>query len=598
MRRTFLASNVTNQSISRGAARKPVKFRSFTAAHPSHVGSVVFPSATTINQPNNSTNLDFDDVSLSFASKTTQELLRAYVVYRICTIRPIVSAADTLLSLSQKVLGRSITRAIIKPTFFSQFCAGESAADIGPTIASIQRGGLGAILDYAAEADADPTKSHVARPAAPLNEKYGQSIHVSSWEANAAFFTESIKASGLTKDGFASVKLTALTSPDLLIKLSDDLNASKRWFHFLSTNQAVNHRDIPHLKLDQVITLASLKQGLTTNNINLTDVQVEEFFRSIDTTNSGKIDFIQWFDHFNPLNSRSASTSNTVPAALRSQLGDEELGLFQDLLRRSMSLATAASENSVRLLVDAEQTYMQPAIDLIVLKMQANANRPKADLTNQCWIQNTYQCYLRDTASRIVIDYERATREGWQLGAKVVRGAYMRQERKRAADMDYCDPIQPNFEATSEQYYRVVDWCLQKLAGSQLINQPSATPALELVIAGHNESTVKWATARMAELNISRATGGVWFGQLLGMCDHVSYSLATNGYRVLKVCPYGPIEEVMPYLIRRAQENADVLERATKEMNLVKRELIRRKLPHFTTTPRSTPSSAAPTISA
>ena len=235
---------------------------------------------------------------------------------------------------------------------------------------------------------------------------------------------------------------------------------------------------------------------------------------------------------------------------------------FAALARRAESLASAALYHRVRLLVDAEQTYLQPAIDCVVLNMQRLANGTFPH------VYNTYQCYLRDAFSRVQMDVRRADEEGWTMAAKTVRGAYMWQERKRAEEKRYADPIQPTVAATTANYHAVVEYFLRRV--------PAST---HLVVAGHNEETVKWVCSRMDELGLQRRADGVLFGQLLGMCDHVSYSLAASGYRVVKVAPYGPLEEVLPYLIRRAQENADVLDRATKERTLVWKELLRRRLP-------------------
>ena len=139
----------------------------------------------------------------------------------------------------------------------------------------------------------------------------------------------------------------------------------------------------------------------------------------------------------------------------------------------------------------------------------------------------------------------------------------MIQERKRANDMNYEDPIQPNLQATHDNYHQVVE---------KLLKHPKA----HVLVATHNETTVRLVTGMMSSLNIPRTGGGVFFGQLLGMCDHVSFSLGHCGYSVYKYVPYGPIHDVIPYLIRRAEENSDMLGGATKERKLLAKELWRR----------------------
>lgn len=167
-----------------------------------------------------------------------------------------------------------------------------------------------------------------------------------------------------------------------------------------------------------------------------------------------------------------------------------------------------------------------------------------------------------------MLDLERSHREGFIFAAKAVRGAYMIQERKRSKDMNYDDPIQDNIQNTHENYHKIVDVLLEdKIA--------------HIMVASHNEKTVLHVTKRMEELNIPKRGGGVYFGQLLGMCDHVSFSLGRCGYAAYKYVPYGPIHDVLPYLIRRAEENSDMLGGAGKELRLIKSELKRRWTPKF-----------------
>jgi proline dehydrogenase len=237
-------------------------------------------------------------------------------------------------------------------------------------------------------------------------------------------------------------------------------------------------------------------------------------------------------------------------------------------------------------------------------------------------IYNTYQCYLRDSYSRVCIDMERARRGGFWFAAKAVRGAYIVSERARAVEKGYPDPVFGDIEQTHTNYHRVVDYLLQNIDHA------------DIMVATHNESTqcragrqageqapqlrsmrrlrdplidpsdgltrcvlcavccvccvrcavlccadtVRYVTRRMEELGVHGRGGRVFFGQLLGMCDHVSFSLGDAGYAAYKYVPYGPIKEVIPYLIRRAQENSSVLQDSgiVKERRLIYDELIRR----------------------
>ena len=206
---------------------------------------------------------------------------------------------------------------------------------------------------------------------------------------------------------------------------------------------------------------------------------------------------------------------------------------------------------------------------------------------------------------------DRCKRENLYFGAKLVRGAYMVQERRRALEEGYESPIMPDKAASDDNYNKCMDYVFDNMEMS------------ELMIASHNEQSTRYAIDRMAAMNIPRrgeapyrgklltvrgimliyllfsadphkAGMAVYFGQLLGMCDHVSYSLGAAGYNVYKYMPYGPIMQVMPYLIRRAEENSDMLGGVAKEKKMLRSEIRRRILARFgfTTTAKGLPSAA------
>uniref|UniRef100_A0A672PNZ2 Proline dehydrogenase n=1 Tax=Sinocyclocheilus grahami TaxID=75366 RepID=A0A672PNZ2_SINGR len=213
--------------------------------------------------------------------------------------------------------------------------------------------------------------------------------------------------------------------------------------------------------------------------------------------------------------------------------------------------------NGVRLMVDAEQTYFQPAISRLTLEMQRIFNREKPN------IFNTYQCYLREAYDNVSVDVELSRREGWYFGAKLVRGAYMCQERSRAAEIGYEDPINPDYETTNRMYHKCLEYILEEINHNRMAN---------VMVASHNEDTVKF-TLEKDRLSLTC----VCFGQLLGMCDQISFPLAGQaGFPVYKYVPYGPVNEVIPYLSRRAQENRGFMKGSQRERSLLWKELKRR----------------------
>ncbi|XP_067326601.1 hydroxyproline dehydrogenase [Anolis sagrei] len=245
-------------------------------------------------------------------------------------------------------------------------------------------------------------------------------------------------------------------------------------------------------------------------------------------------------------------------------LTQEENQHFQRSLRRLNSVAQYAVEKGVRVLVDAEYTYVNPALTLVTLAMMASWN------TQHPWIWNTYQAYLKDTLDRLTRDVSLTEHLGVCFGVKLVRGAYLEKERNLAKEKGYPDLVQPNWEATNDSYQRCLDFGLDQVS--------KARGSFELIVATHNEASVMHAVQRMAEMGIDKAAGPVSFGQLLGMCDQVSLALGQAGYAIYKSIPYGSVEEVIPYLIRRAHENQSVLQGIRKERNLLRSELRRRIL--------------------
>ncbi|XP_043086872.1 hydroxyproline dehydrogenase isoform X2 [Puntigrus tetrazona] len=230
-----------------------------------------------------------------------------------------------------------------------------------------------------------------------------------------------------------------------------------------------------------------------------------------------------------------------------------------------------ASVDKVRVLVDAEYTYMNPALSLITAAMMKKFNRHSA------WIWNTYQCYLKESRNLLLDAVQTSVDQSFCLGVKLVRGAYMDKERKLAEKEGRTDPIHESWERTNDSY----NGCLELML--RLISEKPER--FMMIVATHNEESVRRAATRMQELGLHRDAGAVCFGQLLGMCDHVSLTLAQQGFSVYKSVPYGSVEDTLPYLVRRAQENRTVLQGIRKERDLLRLEL-RRRLREKITGPR------------
>ncbi len=237
---------------------------------------------------------------------------------------------------------------------------------------------------------------------------------------------------------------------------------------------------------------------------------------------------------------------------------DEEKA-WQNIRSRFETVCREGFEKDVNIMVDAEETWMQDAADELTDEMMVkyNVKRPV--------IWNTLQMYRHDRLEYMKKMYEKADREGYFLGYKIVRGAYMEKERARALEENYPSPIQPNKAASDRDYDNALRFVVEH------------KERFGLFAGSHNEDSCALLIQLMQEHNIQPSDRNFWFGQLYGMSDNISFNLAHMKYNIAKYLPYGPIKEVMPYLIRRAQENTSVAGQTGRELGLIEKELKRRK---------------------
>lgn len=219
-----------------------------------------------------------------------------------------------------------------------------------------------------------------------------------------------------------------------------------------------------------------------------------------------------------------------------------------------------AHDKDVALLIDAEESWMQDAADDLVEAMMRKYNKEKVI------VFNTLQMYRWDRLDYLKSLHERAKVEGFFIGMKIVRGAYMEKENKRAEERGYPTPICPSKQATDDNYNAAVDYMMKHIE------------TMAIFAGTHNEESSYKLMSMLKDNNIDLHDHRIWFGQLYGMSDNISYNLAANGYNVAKYLPFGPVRDVMPYLIRRAEENTSVAGQTSRELNLLKTERSRRKL--------------------
>jgi proline dehydrogenase len=223
------------------------------------------------------------------------------------------------------------------------------------------------------------------------------------------------------------------------------------------------------------------------------------------------------------------------------------------------AICELAAEKKVGVLIDAEESWIQDPVDRLCIEMMQVFNKTVPV------VYNTVQLYRHDRLSFLKMSHSIARQQGFVLGLKLVRGAYMEKERARARDMGYDSPIQPDKASSDNDFNAAVRYCLENLSD------------IAVVIASHNEESNRLAAATMDELGISHKHPHVHFSQLYGMSDHITFNMAKAGFEVSKYLPFGPIRDVIPYLMRRAQENSSVSGQTGRELTLIQRELQRRK---------------------
>ncbi|XP_061667133.1 hydroxyproline dehydrogenase [Syngnathoides biaculeatus] len=416
--------------------------------------------------------LAFEDPS-AFRVKSLKELCRALAVFRFCSFPVLVNNCHKLMSATRGVLGRRAFSSLMRCTVYAQFVAGENEEEIARSMEKMSTVGLRPML------------------AVPIEEDLGESTGEERYNENMEAMMECVQMShsnAWSKDPMMQLKVTALLSPELCVKLTKVI--SKRAYDLDLLVRAMDGEDVKFPGLEE-----------------------------------------------------------------------SDAAHFRCSLRRLNRIAEA-SVKKVRVLVDAEYTYINPALSIVTMAMMKKFNKDGA------WIWNTYQCYLKETRTLLQEAISQSQEGGFCLGVKLVRGAYMDKERKLAVKEGRPDPVQDSWEDTNENYNSLLAVMLKLIA-----QDPER---YRIIVATHNEESVRQAAKWVEELGLDKARGSVSFGQLLGMCDHVSLTLAKEGYAVYKSVPYGSVDDTLPYLVRRAQENQTVLMGIRKERDLLRQELRRR----------------------
>ncbi|RYY44118.1 MAG: proline dehydrogenase [Chitinophagaceae bacterium] len=279
-------------------------------------------------------------------------------------------------------------------------------------------------------------------------------------------------------------------------------------------------------------------------------------FMSIKVTGFSRFDLLEKLDA--AMHNEQTTLMKRYTAAVES-LSAAEKEEWKKVVDRLQKICESAARKNVAVLVDAEETWIQDPVDAITMLMMDQYNKSRVV------VYNTIQLYRHDRLAFLKSSLAAANERNFVLGAKIVRGAYMEKERKRAAEKGYPSPIQPDKESSDRDYNAAVRFCLENIDN------------VAVIVASHNEESNLLATKLLDERGLPHNHSHVHFSQLYGMSDNITFNLAKSGCSVSKYLPFGPIKDVVPYLMRRAQENSSVAGQTGRELGLIKKELQRRK---------------------
>lgn len=279
-------------------------------------------------------------------------------------------------------------------------------------------------------------------------------------------------------------------------------------------------------------------------------------YMSVKVTGIARFALLEKLDH--SADQHAGSLMKRYVQALES-LTPEEHAEWKRVEARLQRICSTAAQKNVGVFIDAEDSWIQDPVDVVTTLMMEQYNKEKAV------VYNTFQLYRHDRLQFLKDSHEAALQRNFILGAKLVRGAYMEKERERAASMGYPSPIQPDKESTDRDYNAAVKFCADHL------------DRIALIVASHNEYSSLYTTQLLDEKGLAHDHKHVHFSQLFGMSDNITFNLAKAGFSVSKYLPFGPIQDVIPYLMRRAQENSSVKGQTGRELGLIRKELERRR---------------------
>lgn len=516
-----------------------------------------------------------DEGRVALQAKSTEEILLGLLVYRMCMIPGVVDLAPHVISACETLHLHGPLYWLVKRTVFRQFCGGETPDECSASMERLAQSGINCILDLSIEADL-----HIKKP----KKKNTLSYEEQRADVVVDMIKDCLRTASTCEGSFAAVKVTAFAPPEVLLRLNQAI---------IRLDQAYEAcKRLEDGRMDQVGLSRIVQHVLPPPCDKEQQERREEILEAIgdDALERWQVDKL--FDLQGPMRdiwwqTGDDQTPDDTP------LTADELRAYDRMVSRLNQVCSMAHDRHVGIMIDAEQSYFQEAIDHVAMNLQAKYNRRDDRehtptvyntckffifLHSQSYIANLGnidQMYTKNAQAKLERDVARAQRENFGFAAKLVRGAYMVMERKRAAQLGYPSPIHDTIEDTHASFNNGVRFLLDKLRENLKEGETirSTTAPVVFMVATHNRDSIVLTVQEMERHQVLPRSGVVHFGQLYGMQDQISYTLGKNEYSIYKYLPYGKIDEVMPYLLRRAQENSSLLGGVSKECSLMWQEV-------------------------
>ncbi|KAK6266476.1 hypothetical protein QUC31_017313 [Theobroma cacao] len=501
---------------------------SITAVSPLNFDEKPEPAAAAvekppINQP--SATFDLNDHQKLFDSVSTLRLLRSSANLALASIEPFVDFGMWVMNsrLMETSLIRDVILKTVKHTFFEHFCAGENTKEAGECVRKIHEAGLRGMLGYAVEHTSDNAGCERNLEAFLRSVEFAKSLPPSSGSHQDPC-SEFYK-----KKGDIGVQLASSLAGFGLCPVSLCLSS-----HVVS------------------FVIAKITAICPINLVRRVSDLLRWQYKDPSFNLPWKLNTFPIFSDSSPLYHTPQRPEPLTP--------QEELD-FQLAHQRLLKLCQKCVEDNVALTIDAEDTSLQPAIDYLTYSSALMYNRDDNPI-----VYGTIQAYLKDAKERLFLAEKTAEKLGIPMGFKLVRGAYMTSERKLASSLGYDSPIHNSIQETHACYNDCASFMLERIADGHGA----------VVLATHNVESGKLAASKARDLGIQKGNQKLEFAQLYGMSEALSFGLRNAGFQVSKYLPYGPVDMVMPYLLRRAEENRGLLSTSSLDRELMGKELKRR----------------------